>query len=778
MADMNTTRLATAKDKRVLNLRRLIATGASMAAFLVSPAVHAQTATEPPEPSVGLDEIIVTAEKRAESANSVPMSITAITAERLSDAGITQPRDLTKITPAFIYADSYVGSPIFTLRGVGFSDISLGGRPTVSIYSDEAPIPFAIETRGASLDLARVEVLKGPQGTLFGQNATGGAINYVAARPTESFEAGGSLSAGNYSSLSAGGFVSGPLAETLNARLALEHTRMDGWQRSYTSGDTNGAGDFTNGRLLLDWKPTDTLSVEVNLNGWKDRSEVQAGQLIAITPSIPPLAGFVPGLLGYPLAPEDNRAADFNPGDDYGRDNDFRQANVRVDYEFSDHLTLTSLTSFSAFSQRQLQDIDGTALSNLNQLTIGDIESVSEELRLAGDYDRGHFVVGATYAHDVVEEVGLLNETQSTVAIAFTPPLNTFRDESRQDITTWAVFASGELSLTDSLSIYGGVRYTEMKNDFNGCTSDTGDGVAAASFGALLGTVIPAGACVTADATFTPGRVFDRLKEDNVSWRIGTEWNPAERIMLYANVSRGYKAGSFPTLAATVASQLTPATQESVIAYEAGFKATFLERTLQLNGAVFRYDYSDKQILGKVSDPFLGPLLRLVNVPNSEINGVEMQVDWAPIDGLKVSAGGSYIVSEILDNFTNFDPSGLLKNFGGESFPNTPEWQFVADTSYTWSATERFDAFVGGNLSYQGDTNSQLGELARLEVDAYTLVDLRAGIEARDGEWKLMAWARNVGDTYYWTTGNANLDTTVRFAGMPQTYGITLSFRK
>ncbi|MBL8558775.1 MAG: TonB-dependent receptor [Hyphomonadaceae bacterium] len=778
MTEENSIRLATAKDKRTLSFRRLIATGVSMAAFLAAPTALAQTAKEPTEPSMGLDEIIVTAEKRAESANSVPMSITAITGERLADAGITQPRDLTRITPAFIYADSYVGSPIFTLRGVGFSDISLGGRPTVSIYSDEAPIPFAIETRGASLDLERVEILKGPQGTLFGQNATGGAINYVAARPADSFTAGGTIGIGNFASLSAGGFISGPLAETLNARIALEHTRMDGWQRSYTSGDTNGAGDFTNGRLLLDWNPADKLEVQVNLNGWKDRSEVQAGQLIAVTPSIPPLAGFVPGLIGYPLAPKDNRAADFNPADDYGRNNDFRQANVRFDYGISDHLTLTSLTSFSTFSQRQLQDIDGTSLSNLNQLTIGDIESVSEELRLAGDFDRGHFVVGATYAKDVVEEIGFLNETQSTVAIAFTPPLNTFRDESHQDITTWALFASGEISLTDSLSVYGGLRYTEMKNDFNGCTSDTGDGVAAASFGALLGAVIPAGACVTADATFTPGRVFDRLEENNVSWRVGMEWNPAERMMLYANASRGYKAGSFPTLAATVASQLTPATQESVVAYEAGFKTTLFERTLQLNGAVFRYDYSDKQILGKVSDPFLGPLLRLVNVPNSEINGVELQVDWAPIGGLKISAGGSYIDSEILDNFTNFDPNGVLKNFGGESFPNTPEWQFVADGSYTWSASERFDAFVGGNLSYQGETNSQLGELARLEVDAYTLVDLRAGIEAKNGAWKLMAWGRNVGDTYYWTTGNANLDTTVRFAGMPQTYGITLSFRK
>lgn len=758
-------------------LRSLAATGASMAVLSVANPALAQSADEPSLQSGGVGEIVVTAQKREQTANSVPMTITAITAERLAEAGISQPRDLSRITPAFHYADSYVGSPVFTLRGVGFSDISLGGRPTVSIYADEAPIPFAIETRGASLDLARVEVLKGPQGTLFGQNSTGGAINYIAARPTDEFVAGGSATAGNYSSSGLSGFVSGPLADTLRARVAVEHNEMDDWQRSYTTGATNGATDFTNGRLLVDWTPSDALSVRLNLNGWLDRSDVQAGQMIAVTPAIPPLAGFVPGLLGYPVAPADARAADFNPADDYSRDNDFLQANLRVDYELTDSLNLTSISSVSQFNQRQLQDIDGTTLSNLNQLTIGEIESVSQELRVAGDFSRGNFVAGLTYAQDRVAETGFLNEAQSTIALAFVPPLTTFRDESNQDVSSWAAFVSGEYMMSDAVSVYGGVRYTSMSNDFDGCTSDTGDGVAAAAFGAFLGTVIAPGACTTASATFVPARVFDTLEEDNVSWRVGAQWTPASRVLLYANVSRGFKAGSYPTLGATVASQLTPATQESVIAYEAGFKARLLDQTLQINGAAFYYDYEDKQILGKTVDPLLGPLLRLVNVPSSRITGAELQLDWAPVEGFNLTLGGSYIDSEILDNFTNFDPGGALRNFGGESFPNTPEWQIVGDASYQWALRDGLDAFFGGNVAYEGDTNSQFGELARLAVDSYTLVDLRAGIEAQDGAWKLMFWARNVGDTYYWTTGNANLDTTVRFAGMPRTYGVTLSFR-
>jgi outer membrane receptor protein involved in Fe transport len=156
-------------------------------------------------------EIIVTAQKREENVNTVPMSITAVTGEQLKRAGIKEVRDLIKVSPGFSYADSYVGSPIYTLRGIGFSDISLGGRSTVSLYVDQAPIPFAIEGRGVNLDLERVEILKGPQGTLFGQNSTGGAINFIAAKPTKTFSAGIDGSYGSFNETDFSGFISGPL---------------------------------------------------------------------------------------------------------------------------------------------------------------------------------------------------------------------------------------------------------------------------------------------------------------------------------------------------------------------------------------------------------------------------------------------------------------------------------------------------------------------------------------------------------------------------------------
>jgi outer membrane receptor protein involved in Fe transport len=784
--------METTGASRAGTVRALALAGASAAAMggLPMPA----RAADPGQPVVAqVQEIIVTAEKREASANTVPMSITAATGAQLEAQGIKQPRDLVKITPSFTYTDSYVGSPIYTLRGVGFSDISLGGRPTVSIYTDEAPIPFAIETRGASLDLERVEVLKGPQGTLFGQNATGGAINYIAAKPTKTFEAGGSVGYGNYDALDVEGYLSGPITDTLAIRIAAEHTSMDGWQKSYTTGATNGAGDFTNARVLLTWTPTERFRVQLNVNGYADRSDVQAAQLIAITPSIPAAAAFIPGLLTYPLAPPNARAADFNPGLDYRKHNDFFQTNLRLDYDLPGGLTATSLTSYSRYHEHQLQDIDGASLSNLSQLTLGKITSFSQEVRISGPIARdGHFVVGVNYAHDKVLETDFDNDSQSTTAFTFIPfglPLFTsFRDSDNQDATTTAVFASADYKIVPTVKLYGGVRFTRALDKFNGCTADTGDGVTAEDFGFLENLFraaaglppnppIAPGGCVTADATFTPALVRNSLNEDNVSWRAGAEWTPMERTLVYFNVSKGYKAGGFPDLAASVSSQLLPARQESVVAYEAGFKSTLLERTLQLDGAVFYYDYSNKQILGKVLDPVFGPLLRLVNVPSSDLTGAELQLAWTPVRGLTVSAGGSYIDSHIRDHFTNYDPTGVLRDFNGEAFPNTPKWQFVTDVDYRWDVTPGLGGFVGASLTYQDAANSQLGELPLLRTKAYTLVDLRAGVETRNGAWRLTLWARNVGDVYYWTSANADLDTTTRFAGMPRTFGMTLAYR-
>ena len=742
-----------------------------------------------------LNEIVVTAQKREQSINSVPESITAATGDQLRLAGVTQVRDLTKLVPGFTYADSAAGTPIYTLRGIGFVDVSLAGRPTVSVYEDQAPIPFAIETRGANLDVDRVEVLKGPQGTLFGSNATGGAINFVAAKPTNTFQAGTDLSYGRFNSVDASGFVSGPVANTLNARLAVQHIGSDDWQQSYTTGQRTGGGDFTNARLLLDWKPISRLSGELNINGWLDNSKTQAAQLIAITPqSTAPGATFAaPGLLTYPLSPSNDRSADFTPGEDYRRHNFFIQINGRFDYRINDNLTLTSITSASHYKEQQLVDEDGTTLQNASFLTFGRITSVYEELRLAGAFaTHGHFTIGADYGSDTTAEKDFGVSSQSVLAGEFVPlGLPLFKDFDvldNQDENTAAAFGSFDYDLTSSINIYGGARFTQANDNFNGGITDAGDDNASSVLGAfddflrsevgLAPVALGPGAGLTLDSTtFTPGVVHSRLDENNISWRAGAQWKPVRDTLLYFNVSKGYKAGGYSQIEGSFSSQYDPARQESVLAYEGGFKSTLVEHTLQLTGALFYYDYDNKQILGRIVDPTFGALIKLVNIPKSDEKGAELQVDWTPLRGLTLSGGASWLYSRIDGTFDNFDPFGVALNLHDESFPNAPRWQAIANAQYVWGLTSRLDGVVGGNASYQGATNSQLGASPLTAIRSYTLVDLRGGVQSKDGAWRFLLWGRNVGNTYYWTAANHVSDTTVRFTGMPVTYGATVSYR-
>jgi outer membrane receptor protein involved in Fe transport len=252
---------------------------------------------------------------------------------------------------------------------------------------------------------------------------------------------------------------------------------------------------------------------------------------------------------------------------------------------------------------------------------------------------------------------------------------------------------------------------------------------------------------------------------------------PHRGLLFYANASRGYKSGSFPTLGASRSVQLRPVVQESILAYEVGFKATLLDRTVQFNGAAFYYDYSDKQIRGRLVDPQLGPLNALVNIPASRIQGFEAQINWAPTPALRINTGLTYVDSRIGGGFTNFTQFGALQSFDGEPFPLTPKWQASGDAEYTIPLTDKRSVFLAAGATYQSKTSAAFGEIPILSIKDYALVDLRAGVEAKDGSWRLAAWVKNVGNTFYWNNVVTVIDTTIRYTGMPRTFGATLNLR-
>lgn len=750
--------------------------------FLISAPAAAQEAD-----AGSIPEIVVTATKRAESINTVPMSISAATGDDLVSAGVRSADDLGKIVPGFTFTQSAYSTPVYSLRGVGFYNYDIASTPTVTVYQDEAPLPFASMSRGASFDLERVEVLKGPQGLLFGSNSTGGAVNYIAARPTRELKAGLDAGYGRFNSWELGGFVSGPLSEAVGVRVAARHEGSGAWQRSATRpADRNGKRNFTQLRGLIDIAGGDKLKVALGVSAFWDKSDVQAAQMIQVNPLIPPFVD--PRLAQLPLVTSDARVGDWTAGMNPKRDDRQWHVNGRIDYELSDAITLTSLTSYADYRQTDVVDPDATSLVLADTVDTGKITAFYQELRLSGEFGHGsRWIVGANYENNKVNEVQSLTSTNASgfapFAIFFSLPIpDAIPLSSQQKFKNYAAFANVDLAVSDTITLHGGMRYTDTTDRFTGCTGNSANGSLAIGLGLLSqgnpAALGPNPVCTQLDANLQPTITSTKLSENNVSWRAGVDFKPNRDALIYANVSRGYKIGAFPLIPASSVSQYTPVTQESLTAYEAGFKLTLADRKVQLNGAAFYYDYRDKQTLGSVilTPNIFGPLNLLVNIPKSKVTGFELQAVVRPVAGLTLNGGITYVDSEI-GNFTNFDPFGVVKNFKGEAFPNTPKWQWSLAADYNFPISAGLSGFVGANLSGRSSANAALGENAILDIDGYTLLDLRAGFGSADDRWKVSVWGRNVTDKYYWTNAYKIADTSARFAGMPATYGVTFSFR-
>lgn len=730
-------------------------------------------------------EIIVTAQKRSERLSDVPISITAATAEQLDRVRISDPSDLGKIVPGFSYQRNTAGTPIFALRGVGFFDDAFGVAPAVSIYVDQAPLPFTIMGQGAALDIERVEVLKGPQGTLFGQNSTGGAINYIATRPTEDRRMGFDLTVARFNEVDVRGFVSGPLAEGVRVRVAARRQYADAWQISETRPDDRlGRKELYQGRVLIDWDATSALKFQFNANGWVNRSETAANQFVRVRVQNP--AGprdTIDALTGRPPKPENPRLADWDAGRDYQQNSRQYQFALRGDLELGSDITLTSISSYAKFRTLMPIDVDGTDAPGYFFTRRARLRTVSQELRIAADLGGLKLTTGANYQDDDTAEA---NDTFSMSSISNVGPLRfaTFIYDLQQQVKTYAAFASAEVPITSTLTAEGGLRYTNQDRNGQGCLRDGGDGMLAAAI-ALIPTGFglpyapaPAGECVSLDPNgLRVDNIRGSLDEDNLSWRAGLKWQPDRDLMAYGNVTKGYKAGGFTTISAVFTPQFSPVVQESLLSYELGAKASLFDRRIDLAASIFTYQYNNKQILGIESlDPF-GALPILVNIPRSKADGAEVSIAARPVSGLSVSASANYLKSRVTRSFMSQDPDGNAIDLKGEAFPNAPKWQLIGDANYQFDVASDIRATIGANVSYRTSAKSAFGTNPIYRIPSYAIVGLSAGIESADQRWKASVFGTNIFNKLYLTNVASVTDVTFRSVGQPATYGITLGTR-
>lgn len=837
----------------------------------------AQAQDEAPAADSGVNEIIVTAQKREQSINDVGLTIQAATADSLEARGIDSPSDLGKLVPGFTYTESLYVTPVYTLRGIGLYDATFGAVPAVAIYTDQIPRNFPVLSDALDLDLERVEVLKGPQGTLFGQSSTGGAINYIPAKPTETFAAGIDLSYERFDRVEASAFVSGPVTDTLRARLAGRVTEGGAWQYSISRpDDENGKQDRIEGRLSLDWEPSAGVRFQGAITGVRDKSDVQAGQYrgtrfniysasalatananpatanpfgyvdevayasytdpasprydgtflgrqltlaTRLNSSSPLIAGTVVqdsalAILGTPIRADSNRAADWDEGFMRGSDNEFFQGYLRADIDLSDEITLTSITAYTDKSIHYNTDLDATTAIGINVPVDGKVKVFNQEIRLSGDMGSLKWLLGANYDDAKTRQDNffeLVGYSASDPLGTGTPSafIGTTLNEFNSTLETIGIFANAEYQLTPKLTVNGGIRYTENKQTATYCYSDPSGGLNGGTPTADVFTVfeglftgnpnvppIQAGECFPlGDGLF--GTTFgvatrdplDRsLKEDNISFRFGLDYKFDGGALVYANVSQGYKAGLFSAIGASSTSQYSPAVQEKVVAYEAGFKAPLANRKVNLNGAAFYYDYSNKQVRGRVLDAIYGLLEKMVNVPKSYVFGVEGELLARPIDGLTVSTSATYLKAKVdgdfqftaIGNQAIYNTSGYTGNFDGSTLPFTPKFSANADIQYEWPMGD-LRPFAGAGLHYQSKQNATFltAQLPanEFEIDGYATVDARVGIGAEDDSWSVTFYGRNIFNKRYVTSVTTLLDTEYVMTGRPAIYGVSAKFR-
>ncbi len=509
-------------------------------AILAGLAAQAAIAEETSEKKQ-FEVIEVTAQKRLQSINDVPMAISAMNTEELDELGIEDTTDLANVVPGFNYSDTAFGPPVYTIRGVGFNENSAQATSTVGVYVDEIAVPFPILTKGANLDLERVELLKGPQGTLYGRNSTAGAINYIAAKPQDYFEAGLKGSFGSYETISAEGFVTGALSDSVNGRFAIKVVDSgEGWQESISRDETLGRQDKLAMRGSLSFDLTDRTNALLSVSYAKDDSETIAPQNIDYIPGMaggaPFTAAIYQGALNIENNPQnftglskDPSKADWTQGRTPKVDYTTTMASLHIDHEINDSMTFTSLTGYSTFKddgseyerggyrgetigniknhplqstlEGFIEGITGGALSvgyegylrgkyatapDSEYVTMdyvyqnGKIDSISQEFRITNTTDDMVLIAGVYYSDSEVDY-----QTQqdwglsSNVNILPLPGLgfSIAENDINQTTSTLAAYVNIDWLVSNDLTITTALRYSDDKAEYTGCSRDVDGGV-------------------------------------------------------------------------------------------------------------------------------------------------------------------------------------------------------------------------------------------------------------------------------------------------------------
>lgn len=739
--------------------------GASSAVLALSAALPAmaqtsnQISTE--TQATAVQDIVVTAQRRAEAAQKVGLALTVVSGEDLDKRNIQTVNDLENTVPS-LEVDSQLGGgqPQFRIRGVGLTDYAANNTSTVGVYVDEVAYPYGVMTQGLLFDIARIEVLRGPQGTLYGRNTTGGAVSVITSAPTEQLQAGFTASYGSYDAAKLEGYLSGPLTETLSARLAVAAETGGAWQYHRDTGEELGAKDTKAARLRLNWRPTAQTDVDLNLHYSKDDSDGRGLRLV--TQPFTSGGGRVypvdtaHRITGWGISPYFAQLIGVSPDAKPFRDNEGKGASLRLNHDLG-WATLTAIGSYEAFDRNELNDWDATASNEAGTYFFNDIETVSQEVRLASPTGgRLQWMAGLYHATEDVDG-GFYSDFSEAKNLGFW-----MSTTYNQKVETTGVFGNIDYRLTDRLTLVGGLRYEDETRELNDFKTEI---------------LAP-----------TPALRANTSKAQSMGeWtgKIGAEYAFNDDVLGYANVSRGVKSGGFTTYNSGLPEQLDPFKFEELIAYEAGLRSSFFDRRLQLNAAVYYYDYRDQQLQGVLYTQ-TGRVGRMINVPKSHIQGGELELRWRPLDSLTVTQSIGYKYGEYdefyfvnatateaaKDPVTGQYNTIIYSDRAGERLP-FPRWDYKGSVAYSRQ--------IGG-WGFEAETNysyrdEKFSTSSNSIIDAFWLVNANLTLSPPTADYAIGLYVNNLTNAYSEESRNRFISAATGSPNAPRTWGVRLSYR-
>lgn len=682
----------------------------------------------------GLGDIIVTAQRREQSVQSIPVAVTSFSGDTLVSRGAQSVNDLAGLVPGFAVRDAGQ-SMQYNLRGYISTDGRANADAPVAVYIDDVFLGAAVMQQMESLDVSRVEALRGPQGTLFGRNAVGGLVHYISNTPDNEFGGYARLQLAQYDERIAEGALNLPLGDDAALRVALKYNRNSGWQENLLGGKNRSSKNALSGRAQLKFQLSDNLTANLSFQADHQRNQYQgytslgalnqAGTAVCSYSQIVAGNCFLGGAAFSNVPAGTKSLATYNPKRIYSTladdpDNyDAQLAIARFDWEAGDNLTLSSITSWAHAKRSFIEDDNATGIAAnapFNFLKHAfDGEQVSQELRASGNiFGDTQYVLGAYYLNSTKHDLYAFLDPTAQNIIFYATPFETLKTE------TLAAFGQADIPLTEQLRAIIGGRYTwEKKKSLR----------------------------QRENGTFLPDSK-DSL--DRFTGKLGLEWAPSNDLMLYGHASTGFKSGEFPSNGDNA--PLAIVKPETITAFELGMKTDFFDRKVRVNLAAFANEIKNKQSVTTIIDSTGTQRPYFVSFGKVVQKGFEAELTVRPMDEITLGTSIAYTDNKIrplagvtVQRLANFQTFSL----DGNQLPGAPKFQANLNADVTLPVGLPGDLVFGVSWRFQGKTFMNLSNNAVEVQPAYNVGDLRLTYTAPDDRWNIGAFVNNVTNTYY-----------------------------